>query len=93
MTIEIAWLEGVPPMANLYLVAIELGTNGGYYAFSYWDGEKWSQAFPEKVIAFYPANQLIDQFNIKWPKPAPEGMDDDSDIPASMTDGDWEQVC
>ena len=92
MMIEIAWVEGTPTMANLYLVAIELGTSGGYFAFSYWDGEKWSMAYPEKVVAFYPANQLIDQFNIQWPKPAPAIPSGDSDIPPALTAGGWEQV-
>jgi hypothetical protein len=38
--------------------AIKLGTNSGYYVFSYWDGKAWSQSYRENGIAFYPANEL-----------------------------------
>jgi hypothetical protein len=92
MTTEIAWIEGVPSAEALYLVAIELGANSGYYAFSYWDGSNWSQSFPEKVIGFFPANQLIDQLNIKWPKPEPEGFDDSIAAPKPVVDGEWQEV-
>lgn len=92
MTTEIAWLEGNPQHEALYLVAIELGTHSGYYAFSYWDGSQWSQTFPENVIGFFPANQLIDQLNLKWPKPAPENFDDSLAPPKPIEAGDFQEV-
>ncbi len=92
MPIEIKWQEGTPSLEALYLVAIELGENSGYYAFSYWDGKNWSQSFPEKIINFFPANQLIDQLDIKWPKPAPIGFDDSISSPKPIDEGDWQEV-
>lgn len=92
METEILWMDGVPHMEGLYLVAIELGTNSGYYAFSYWDGSQWSQSFPENVISFFPANQLLDQLNIKWPKPEPEGFDDSIPLQKPPADDDWQEV-
>ncbi len=77
MTTEITWLTGTPKNEDLYLIAIKLGTNSGYYAFSYWNGNEWSQTFPENVIAFFPANELVRQIDVKWPEPdVPEGERD-----------------
>lgn len=92
MTTEIKWQEGTPAIEALYLVAIELGANSGYYAFSYWDGKSWSQSFPEKIINFFPANQLIDQLDIKWPKPEPIGFDDSISLPKPVDEGDWQEA-
>lgn len=74
---EIAWKNGKPPIEDLYLVAIKLGENSGYYAFSYWDGERWSQSYPENVIAFFPANDLVSQLNLVWPEPEVKFPTDD----------------
>lgn len=77
MTTTIHWLFGTPKTADLYLVAIKLADNSGYYAFSYWNGTQWSQTYPENVIAFFPANELVRQIDVKWPEPdVPEGEPD-----------------
>jgi 16S rRNA C967 or C1407 C5-methylase (RsmB/RsmF family) len=78
MATEINWQTGTPQTENLYLVAIKLGENSGYYAFSYWNGEQWSQTYPENVIAFFPANQLIRHIDIKWPEP--DVVEDPADL-------------
>ncbi len=77
MTTIIKWLEGQPPKEDLYLVAIKLGTNSGYYAFSYWNGDQWRQTYPENVIAFFPAGELVRKINVQWPEPeVPEDFND-----------------
>jgi hypothetical protein len=83
MTTEINWLSGIPKTENLYLVAIKLGENSGYYAFSYWNGKEWSQTFPENVIAFFPASELVRQIDVKWPEPDVPELARDYDPPAT----------
>lgn len=81
MATEINWLNGVPKKQELYLVAIKLGENSGYYAFSYWNGQAWSQTYPENIIAFFPASELIRQVDVKWPEPEIEELPDDYERP------------
>ena len=90
MAIDLPWQIGIPKTEGLHLVAIKLGTNSGYYAFSYWNGIEWSQTLPENVIAFYPANDLMSKIDIKWPKP--EVPEPKGDLPPADTPEDWEEV-
>ncbi len=71
---KVPWSEGVPKLPGMYLVAIELGKNTGYYTFCNWTGKKWDQTYPEKVIAFCIANRFLASLNLQWP-----GTDDDED--------------
>jgi hypothetical protein len=82
MSTEINWQTGTPQKQDLYLVAIKLGENSGYFAFSSWDGTQWSQSYPENVIAFFSASELVKQIDVKWPEPDVVEADDDIDHPA-----------
>ena len=96
MATQISWQDGAPRAEDLYLVAIDAGTNSGYYTFSYWDGRSWSQSIKEKVVGFFPANQLldqlVDQLDIIWPKPAHEALDDAIAPSVSAVDGEWQDA-
>jgi hypothetical protein len=90
MAIELDWQEGQPKTEGLYLNAIKLGEDGGYYAFSYWNGNEWSQTYPEKVIAFYPANELVSKIDLVWPEPADSDKNDE--LPPAGAPGDYIEV-
>ncbi|WP_338844607.1 hypothetical protein V8J88_13265 [Massilia sp. W12] len=69
MQLEIEWQTGTPKFQDLYLAAIKLENDAGYYAFLSWDGETWDQTYPEEVIAFYPASEFVRLAGPKWPEP------------------------
>lgn len=90
MAIDLPWHLSTPKQEGLHLVAIKLGNNSGYYAFSYWNGSEWDQTFPENVIACYPVNELLTKIDIKWPEPDVEEEQDD--LPATGIVDDWQEV-
>ncbi len=91
MATQIAWQEGTPRTEELYLVAIGAGTDKGYYAISYWDGRTWSESIKDKVVGFFPANQLldqlVDQLDINWPKSAHAGSS-----ATAAAESDWQDT-
>ena len=90
MTIDLPWHTDTPKTEGLHLVAIKLGANSGYYAFSYWNGSAWDQTFAENVIAFYPVNELMRKIDIKWPEP--EAVEPAEDLPPPATPEDREEI-
>ena len=81
---KIDWNTGVPSLADIYLVAIKLGDNGGYFAFAYWNGQQWDQSWAENVIAWRRAGDLIQMMNIEWPEPDFVEPDDLGEIPRGI---------
>ncbi len=73
---NIHWKTGTPPLPDLYLVAIKLGDHADYCAFVPWNGQSWDQSYPENVIAWHRAGDLIGLMDLNWPEPDFEAPDD-----------------
>lgn len=82
MTTKLDWQTGEPKCEDLYLVAVKVGDNAGYYAYSYWEKTGWRDTLPQNIIAFYPAMQFISKANVEWP--TPEVDMPDSELAASF---------
>lgn len=71
MVIELNWLSGTPTQADLYFVAVELGTYVGNYDLASCDGQKWDHAYPENIIGYVRFTDLKNKLELNWPKPDP----------------------
>ena len=69
MKTKLDWSEGTPSTEDIYLVAIDLGPDAGYFDMCYWNGERWGYEYPEKIIGFVSFNNLKKQLNFEWPRP------------------------
>ena len=74
----------MPPLADIYLAVIKLGDHGGYFAFAYRNGTQWDQSWPEEVIAWHRAEDLIRVMDIDWPGPDFAELDDLGEIPRGI---------
>lgn len=86
MVTKLDWQTGEPKYEDLYLVAVKVGDNAGYYAYSYWDKNGWRDTLPQNIIAFYPAMQFISKAKVEWPEP--EASSHDTELPPTFADPD-----